>query len=117
MVRPHAPENIQVIGLVRKPGQFEVAAGQEVRLLDAIAMAGGRTMQIADRVHIIRNLKEAEQPIVIEASVREAKAGGPANLLLAAGDVVSVEETPVTFTVGTIQSFVRFGFSAAIPGF
>jgi hypothetical protein len=35
---------------------------------------------------------------------------------LAPGDVVSVEETPLTFTVGTIQSFVRFGFSSAIPG-
>jgi hypothetical protein len=38
-------------------------------------------------------------------------------LLLAAGDVVSIEETPLTFTVGTIQSFVRFGFTSAIPGF
>ncbi len=116
MVREQAPKTIQVIGLVRKPDQFEIPSGQEIRLLDAIALAGGRTLQIADRVHIIRNLEDVEQPIVIEASMREAKSGGPANLLLAAGDVVSVEETPVTFTVGTIQSFVRFGFTAAVPG-
>ena len=30
--------------------------------------------------------------MVITASVREAKGGGPGNLLLAAGDVISVEE-------------------------
>ena len=48
--------------------------------------------------------------------MREAKRGGAANLLLAPGDVVSVEETPLTFTVSTIQNFIRFGFSAAIPG-
>jgi polysaccharide export outer membrane protein len=87
-----------------------------MRLLDAIALAGGRNLQIADQVHVIRNLEGAE-PIVIEASMRQAKRGGAANLLLAAGDVVSVEETPLTFTVGTIQSFVRFGFTSAIPGF
>jgi polysaccharide export outer membrane protein len=116
MVRERTPATIQVIGLVRKPDQFEIPVGREVRLLDAIAMAGGRTLQIADRVHVIRNLEDIENPIVIEASMREAKRGGAANLLLAAGDVVSVEETPVTFTVGTIQSFVRFGFTAAVPG-
>jgi polysaccharide export outer membrane protein len=116
MVREQAPKNIQVIGLVRKPGQFEIPTGQEMRLLDAIALAGGRNLQIADQVHVIRNLEGAE-PIVIEASMRQAKRGGAANLLLAAGDVVSVEETPLTFTVGTIQSFVRFGFTSAIPGF
>ncbi len=116
MVREQAPQNIQVIGLVRKPGQFEIPIGQEIRLLDAIALAGGRNLQIADQVHIIRNL-EGVEPIVIEASMREVKQGGAANLLLAAGDVVSVEETPLTFTVGTIQSFVRFGFTSAIPGF
>ena len=116
MVREQTPKAIHVIGLVRKPDQFQIPAGQEVRLLDAIALAGGRTMQIADRVHIIRNLEDVEHPIVIEASMREAKLGGSANLLLAAGDVVSVEETPVTFTVGTIQNFIRFGFTAAVPG-
>jgi polysaccharide export outer membrane protein len=117
MVREQDPKTIQVIGLVRKPNQFEIPAGQDVRLLDAIAMAGGRSLQIADRVHVIRNLEGVDRPVVVRVSVREAKQGGPANLLLAAGDVISVEETPLTFTVGTIQSFVRFGFTSALPGF
>jgi len=116
MVREEEPKTIQVIGLVRKPDQLEIDPGKEVRLLDAIALAGGLTLELADKVHVIRNLEKADKPVVIEASIREAKRGGPANLLLAPGDVVSVEETPLTFTVSTIQNFVRFGFSSAIPG-
>ena len=116
MVREQEPKTIQVIGLVRKPDQLEIPPDREVRLLDAIAMAGGLTMELADKVHVIRNLEGADEPVVIAASMREAKRGGPANLRLAPGDVVSVEETPLTFTVSTIQNFIRFGFSAAIPG-
>jgi len=87
-----------------------------VRLLDAIALANGRTMQLADKVHVIRQLDTMKEPILIAASMKEAKRGGPANLRLGPGDIVSVEETPLTFTVGTIRSFIRFGFSSAIPG-
>jgi polysaccharide biosynthesis/export protein len=116
MVREREPRTIQVIGLVRKADQFEIKPDRELRLLDAIALANGRTMEIADKVHIIRQLDGMRQPVVIAASVRAAKAGAPDNLLLAAGDVVSVEETPLTFTVGTINNFIRFGFTSAIPG-
>lgn len=116
MVREQEPKTVQVIGLVRKPDQLKIPPDKEVRLLDAIAMAGGLTTELADKVHVIRNLEQADKPVVIEASMREAKRGGAANLRLAPGDVVSVEETPLTFTVSTIQNFIRFGFSAAIPG-
>ncbi|MCH5375674.1 MAG: polysaccharide export protein [Planctomycetes bacterium] len=116
MVREQEPTTVQVIGLVRKPDQFEVPPDQSVRLLDAIALAGGLSIELADKVQVIRQLDDMDEPVVIQCSVRDAKRGGKANLLLAPGDVVSVEETPLTFTVGTIQSFVRFGFSSAIPG-
>ena len=116
MVRERDPKTIQVIGLVNRPDQFEIPPDQEVRLLDAIALANGRTMQLADKVHVIRQLDTMKEPILIAASMKEAKRGGPANLRLGPGDIVSVEETPLTFTVGTIRSFIRFGFSSAIPG-
>ena len=54
---------------------------------------------------------------MIEASIRDAKGDGASNLRIAAGDVISVEETPLTFALGTIQTFFRFGFSAALPLF
>jgi hypothetical protein len=66
---------------------------------------------------VIRQIPNRAEPVVIEASIREAKQDGPANIRLAAGDVVSVEETAVTFLVGTVREFVRFGFTSAIPGF
>lgn len=117
MVREQDPKKIQVIGLVRKADQFEIPRDQEIRLLDAIALANGRTMELADKVHVIRNIEQGQKSIVIAASVREAKRNAASNILLAPGDVVSVEETPLTFTVGTIREFIRFGFSSAIPGF
>lgn len=117
MIEKRPTRYVHVIGLVNQANQFEMPADQELRLLDAIAMAGGRTLSIADKVQVVRTLPGATEPILIEASVNAAKRDGASNIVLAAGDVVSVEETPLTFTVGTIREFVRFGFSSALPGF
>jgi polysaccharide export outer membrane protein len=111
------PPTINVVGLVQKPGQYEIPPDAELRLLGAIALGGGRTMQIADKVRIIRALPNQREPIVIAASVREAKANGAENIRLAPGDIVSVEETPLTFSVALIRDFVGFGFTSPIPGF
>jgi polysaccharide export outer membrane protein len=106
------------MGLVNRSDQYEIPEDlPEPRLLDALAMAGGQSLSIADKVHVIRQLPGRAEPVVIQASVRAAKADLTSNIQLAAGDVVSVEETPTTFVVGTIKDFVRFGFSSAIPGF
>ena len=113
---PRPIRMIKVIGLVQKPDEYDMAFDEEVRLLDALAKAGGRTMQIADKVRIIRQVPGSNQLVTIGASVREAKRSGNANIRLAPGDVLSIEETPLTFTVETIRNFVRFGFSTAVPG-
>ena len=91
MVFPQDPRVIHVMGLVNKPGQFEIPPGEDVRLLDALALAGGRTLQIADKVQVVRKVAGQSDPLVINVSVSNAKAHGAANLLLASGDVVSVE--------------------------
>ncbi len=116
MVRKKPKRFIHVIGLVNKADQFEMPEGHELRLLDGLALAGGRTLSIADKVHVIRQLPDQPEPVVIEASVTQAKRDTSSNIRLAPGDVVSVEETPATFVVGTIREFVGFGFSAPIPG-
>ncbi|WP_153556611.1 polysaccharide biosynthesis/export family protein [Roseimaritima sediminicola] len=107
---------VSVMGLVNKPDQIEMPDGEDLTLLDAIAQAGGTTLSIADKVHIIRSVPETGGTTVIEASLANARSGGPDNLRLAPGDVVSVEETPSTVALQTIRSFFRVGFSAAIPG-
>lgn len=117
VVSKRAREYIHVMGLVKRSDQFEMKPGQELRLLDALALAQGRTLEIADKVRVIRRTADNRRPVIIEASVARAKSDGAENLLLAPGDVVSVEETPATLVVGTIRDFVRVGFTSAIPGF
>ncbi|MFV1968924.1 MAG: polysaccharide biosynthesis/export family protein [Pirellulaceae bacterium] len=117
MVMKRGKRFIHVIGLVKKADQFEMPEDQELRLLDALALAGGRTLEIADTVHIVRQVPNRDEPVVIKASVREAKRNGTSNIRLAAGDVVSVEETPLTFTLSFLQDFIYFGVSSSVPLF
>ena len=117
MVRKRSPRYIHVLGLVRKPDQFTLPANQNVRVLDALAMAGGRTYSVADRVLIVRQQEGHPEPTLIEVSVADAKANSEANLLLTDGDVVSVEETPTTLVVGAISQFVRFGVNGSVSAF
>ncbi len=116
MVMPQPARTVQVMGLVTTPSQIKMPADRDMRLLDAIAQAGGVTLQVANKVHIIRQVPGREQPVVIATSIREAKANAGANVVLASGDVISVEETLTTFTVDTLRNFIRFGFTSAIPG-
>ncbi len=117
MVERRSPASVYVMGLVKRPQEIELPPGKSLRLLDAIAAAGGRRLQIADKVNIIRYDEGKEEPTVIETSIKDAKRSARGNVVLAAGDVVSVEETPLTFVVEMLQNFVRFGFSSAIPFF
>jgi polysaccharide export outer membrane protein len=116
MVVQQPRRTVQVIGLVQQPTEIEMPVDRNMRLLDAIAQAGGLTIQVANKVRIIRHVPGESEPVVIQTSLRDAKRRGHANVLLAAGDVVSVEETPATFTVEMLRSFIRFGFTSSIPG-
>ncbi len=117
VVRKKPTRTVYVMGLVKNGGQHEIPPDRDLRLLDALALAGGRTLEIADKVRVVRNDPRYADPIVIRASVREAKRDKNANIRLAPGDLVTVEETPGTFAIETLRSFVRFGFSGGIPGF
>lgn len=114
MVSKRVLKPIHIIGMVRKPDKYELPPNQEVRILDALAMAGDRTMMIADRVLIIRQVPGQEEPIRIDVSVREAKSHGDANVRLAPGDIVSVEETPATVVLGTLQKVVRVAVGGSV---
>jgi polysaccharide export outer membrane protein len=118
MVTKRPPRSFSVLGLVRRPGNFDGLNDEDLHLLDAIAMAGGRTMEIADKVRVYRQIEGQETPVVIDASFKDALAGGPDNLRLAPGDVVSVEDTPLTMALTAIRSFARFsvGATARVPG-
>ena len=116
-VMPRDSQPIHVMGLVNAPGQFELEPNKNMRMLDAIALAKGRSSQMADKVHLIRHIPGRAEPLVIEISVREAKLHGQGNLLLMPGDIVSLEQTPITMVLDTIKTFVRFTIGSSVALF
>ncbi len=107
------PAPISVIGLVKSPGPYDFPVGRDLKVLDAIALAGGISNQLADKVYVIRPLANSTDPAVIQLSLRTAKQSGKSNLMLGPGDVVSVEQTPGTVMLEAIQ-IIRFGVSSSI---
>jgi polysaccharide export outer membrane protein len=111
VVHKKEPRSIYMMGLVRKPDEYEMPVDRDLHLLKALAMAGERTSQLADKVLILRRVPGRDEPVQIEVSVREAKRNGADNILLEAGDVVSVEETATTFTWEAVKTFIRVGLN------
>jgi polysaccharide export outer membrane protein len=109
-------EPVAVLGLVTKPGTFEFPANRPLRVLDAVALAGGVSNAVADKVVVIRRPAGKPEPVNIALTIQGAKSG-PENLELQPGDTVSVERTPATVVVDIVQTFFRVGFSAAFPTF
>lgn len=112
MVQKRDPAPIQVLGLVRSPGRYEFPLGQDLYLLDSLALAGGISNQLADKIYLIRPLANSKDPAVIQVSLREAKRSGDHNIRLAPGDVVSVEQTPATVFMEALQ-IIRFSVTGS----
>jgi polysaccharide export outer membrane protein len=104
---------IYVGGLVRDPGEFAIPRNRDLDLLQAVQMAGDKSSPVADKVLVIRRVPGRPEPVVIEARLSGAKRNGRENIRLAAGDVVSIEQTPATVVVDTLMSFVRVSFGVA----
>ncbi len=115
MVQKQDPQPFDVLGLVTKPGRFELPANKDLYLLDAVAMAGGVTTAWADKAHLIRHVPGRQDPVVVEISIKEAKQQGKGNLRLSPGDVVSVEQTPTTLTTGAFRAIAPYSIAALIP--
>lgn len=117
MVAPRSRKPIQVLGLVVKAGAYNMPLNDDLYLLDALAMAGDRTISLADKVLIIRQVPGQAEPARIQLSIRDAKNNGAANIRLAEGDIVTVEQTPVTFVWDTLQKFFRFSVGSSVALF
>jgi polysaccharide biosynthesis/export protein len=101
-VEKRDPPALQVIGLVKKPDRYEFPMGKNMRLTDAIALAGGTSNQLADKVFVIRR-REGTEPMLVSTSIRKAKRDGSENMLLEPGDTVSIEQTPPTVFLDAIK--------------
>jgi polysaccharide export outer membrane protein len=107
---------IYVIGLVTKPGSFPYPPNQDIRVLDAVALAGGCSNPLAEDILLIRRIPGAKEPVRIAVSLQGAK-NGQDNVTLAPGDTVSVERTPATAVADVIQTFFRVGLGANVSWF
>jgi len=117
MVERRDPQPVHVIGLVFRPGQYELPVNQDLHVLDVIALAGGLNNRMATKIHVIRRIPGSEKPSRIELNLNEAKRTGKDNLRLAPGDVVSIEDTPTTMFFDALRTIAHVGFSAPIPSF
>lgn len=105
------PVPISVRGLVNKPGPLD-PTGNDVRLMDALTQAGDVSNQFANKILVIRQTKSGD-PITIKVKLTEAKRSNQSNILLAPGDIVSVEQTPATITMDALR-VIRFGVSSRL---
>ncbi len=107
---------LHVIGLVQKPGEFAYPVDKEIRVLDALALAGGVANPVAEEIVVIRQAAGAAEPARIAVSLQDAKHGRD-NIALAPGDTVSVEQTPATVAVGVVQTFFRVSLGGSMSWF
>ncbi|MFM7056247.1 MAG: polysaccharide biosynthesis/export family protein [Planctomycetota bacterium] len=112
MVEKRDPAPIFVQGLVKAPNRYEYPLGQDLRLLQAISLAGGMSNQLADKIFVIRQPPGAREPILIQVSYRKAKRSEDSNIRLGPGDVVSVEQTPGTVFMEALN-IIRFGVTGS----
>ena len=125
-VEKRDPEPLHVLGLVTKPGRFEFPIAEELRVLDAIALAGGVSSLAANKIFVIRRKPGTElEPIdvkkpdrvktfIIQLSLANAKQKAESNIRLEPGDVVSVEQTPLTFMLDLFKR-VGMNLGGSIP--
>ena len=106
---------IRIIGVIRDR-ELEIPPGRNIRLLDALALAGGPTYSswVSNRVDIIRRVPGKDETIRIRALIRQAKKHDEQNLLLAPDDIVSVEENLITFTLSTLGGLTGLANTARV---
>lgn len=113
-----APQDyVRVMGVIR--GQsLEIPYGQNLRLLDAITLAGGQTYSnwISDAITVTRQIPGSQETIQIKASMRKARRDSRENIVLAPDDIVNVDENVFTFTLSTLSGFLGAGFNASRIG-
>ena len=112
MVEKRDPEAIYVGGLVKSPNRIEFPVGEDLRLLQAISLAGGVSNQMANKIYVVRQSAQDQDPTVIEVSLRAAKHSDDWNIRLGAGDVITVEHTPATVFMEALQ-IIRFGINGS----
>lgn len=110
-VEPKKIRPFFVTGSVNKPGEFPMPMGRDIRVLEAVGMAGG-ILPTSDPNHaLLIRRPEGKSPIVIHIELDRAGRYPQENLSLMEGDVIEVVEDAASRTRRTIRQFLRVGFT------
>jgi polysaccharide biosynthesis/export protein len=100
-----------VTGSVNKPGEFPMPTGRDIRVLEAVGMAGGILPTSDPNNALLIRRPEGKEPIVIRIELDRAGRYPQENLSLMEGDVIEVVEDAASRTRRTIRQFLRVGFT------
>jgi protein involved in polysaccharide export with SLBB domain len=105
---------IFVSGSVNKPGEFPIPLGRELRVLEAIGMAGGVLAASEPNNALLSRRPDGKAPIVIHIELDRAARIPQENLALMEGDVITVVEDAASHRRRAIRQFLRLGFTPIV---
>lgn len=108
---------IYVAGSVNKPGEFPMPLDRDIRVMEAVGLAGGVfSLSEPTTALVIRRPKD-KAPVVVYVNLDRAARHPEENPRLMEGDVVSVVEDAASRTRKAIRTFLNSGMSFPIPIF
>ena len=106
---------IYVVGMVNKPGEYAIPVDRDIRLLEAIGLAGGvDRSSLPSRVLVIRQRADGSGVLTVRIDLNKAKVDNAENIRLMPGDTISVEETVASYMRSLLRGAVRFGVGATV---
>ena len=106
---------IYVIGMVNRPGEYPLPVDRDLRVLEAVGLAGGVDRgSLPDKALIIRQRPDGSGVLAVRVDLNSAKKDNSQNIRLMAGDTLSVEETVMSYTRGLLRGALRFGIGASV---
>src|SRR5437773_190507 len=106
---------IYVIGMVNRPGEYPLPVDRDLRVLEAIGLAGGVDRgSLPDKALVIRQRTDGSGVLAVRVDLNSAKKDNAQNIRLMAGDTLSVEETVLSYTRGLLRGALRVGIGASL---
>jgi protein involved in polysaccharide export with SLBB domain len=101
IVVPEQKDRISILGAVAKPGFFPLEDGRDLKLADAIALAGGSTSNAALTRAVLRRADGTEKPLnLYQLLVQGVQAD---NITLRPDDIISVPEARGVTVIGEVE--------------
>lgn len=102
IVVPEQKERISVLGAVTKPGFFPMEDGRNLKIADAIALAGGPLPNAALTRAVVRRANGSEQPVNLYSLLVDGVQ--TENVTLHPDDIISIPEARGITVIGEVAS-------------